>query len=542
MEIKEQVQMLRGFFGTLFQPEDKVFIYPSLSDGKLKYYKAHLDELPEILHQRHLSWERDGHRNLRKFLKPFMVEPASIDADTVSQLRDLNELGYDIYFVANPLLCSKRCQKTVRVARHLVIESDIASLDNQWAVLEKYKDFFSALIFTGNKSYHAYAAIDPPMRNPNCVGYGEIRKLGKDTSAKWKQYVDLAKCWIEEMRGNGIDVDPLVIKDYSRVSRVPGFKHAKTGKECEIKRLNPQALDFFPKNYANDDIALILGSDESGRPQIPSSPEKSCRVQLESPLVPYWYLGTAYRFSSYSGSWRVEGAWRNIVMTDLKPGSTYLDDLEIYWQLKRYGIPRRHERIRLHKALFTVARVFCWSKEKLGEEWLSIVKINPNHIGCSKEEAVEDICRHFNSAERLPIYLPNATTIPEPNVAHEIHLESSLEEMQCPDITNTKRLIVRVLLPLIKQFPVQCCRGMLGIKSKDMLLATIKGKYTPALTWMLQNRLISMTRKGYFVGIMTRTYAVNIPLILFLMGYGSKELDWSKAMAWDVAILGDIAA
>jgi hypothetical protein len=551
MEIDKHVSMLRGFLSTLFQPGDRVCIQPSLSEARIRYYRDHKEELPNILHKRLLFWGDGEHRKPRNFLKSFMVSPSGIRLSTVQKLRDFNALGYDIYFAINPLVSPRRCQKTVQVARHFILESDHDNLDDQMRVLEKYNGYFSALVYSGNKSIHAYAKISPAIPNPNCVSYGESKKLGSDTSAIWAEYIDLAKAWIDEMKLNGIKIDRQVIKDYSRVSRLPGFQHSKTGKESEIKWLNPKAQDFLrTQRWWNENMSLILGSPGSSCSLDELDSKKSCRVErrdkLDSHLLPY--LGINYRFYQISGSWPeclskgLGKGKESIGMTDVKPGNTFIDDLKVYWELKRTGIPRRHERIRLHGAMFTAAKIYGWTIEKLGEEWRTIVGINPSHIGCEIEEAVEDICRHSKSTERLPVYLPKTTTIPEPNFAHEVVLETMLEKMMCSDIANTKRLVFRVLLPLIRQFPAQCCRGTLGIKSKEMLLATIKGRYTPALGWMLQHRLISMTKKGYLAGKMTRTYAVNIPLILFLMGYSAGELDWNKAIRWDVAILGDIAA
>lgn len=551
---KEHAELLKRFFSSLFDPEGDVYIFPSLSDEKREYYQANLDELPSELHGKELRKLFDPF----KVLDPFKRKAASTDIRLIGKLNDFVSLGYDIFFAANPLTCSKRCQKTVFEARHIVLEADSGDIEEQKRILQQHQHYFSAMLFSGNRSIHAYAKIAPAIPNYSRVFRNEAFYLKKgNTSCSLPEYKELANLWIDELRQDGLQVDTNVALDFSRLSRVPGFKHSKSGKEAEVIFLNPAPLstqslhrdriwqtEIAPLVW-EDDVAIsidstdtasitqseiIMGSDifigisntvssSNNGPIDSNNPSPILDSSTDTPFIPKKYLGG-------------EKGRGGTAKTSVIHRDTFLTHLSQYATLKTEGIPSRGMRRKLHVSMFVTARILGWGKGRLEKEWLSITSMKPENIGMSPEDAVIDLIRHYEKGQTITdkITLPNTLSLPEDPFLKRDCLLAALKAWGCrkEDRPNdVASIILRVLWKAIRTLPVQCMQGKTGIRALEVQHVCARKVYRPAMNWLEEANILKVTDADYKIGRKTRRYFVNSPLILYLMGFKEAELDWS---------------
>lgn len=105
--------------------------------------------------------------------------------------------------------------------KYAVIEFDTISLDEQWSVLQAVDLPYETLVFTGNKSIHAWIRIDAPDRETYKKRTRLINKMFEDFGYSKK---------------NGKGIDTAVLYDSSSLVRCPGiirssFSSAKTAGE-----------------------------------------------------------------------------------------------------------------------------------------------------------------------------------------------------------------------------------------------------------------------------------------------------------------------
>lgn len=550
---KEHAALLKSFFTSLFDPESDVYIFPSLPDEKREYYQSNLDEFPMELHGKALRKLFDPF----KVLDPFKRKASSTDSRLIAKLNDFVALGYDIYFLSNPLTCAKRCQKTVFEARHIVLEADSGDIEEQKHILMKYQDYFSAMLFSGNRSIHAYAKISPAIPNYSCVGWKDSRYLKDNTSCPLPEYRELADFWINELHAQGLEADTSTARDFSRLSRVPGFKNSKSGKEAEVLFLNPKPFStqslYHERIWGNeiapmvweDDVSICMPStDTVPFPQSDSIMESDIIMGISN-SIPATRMSRISSLSSYSiqdnyinppsisnnaqGEKKEKGrtAKTNVIHRD-----TFLTHLSQYATLKIEGIPHRGVRSKLHVSMFVAARILGWDRTRLEQEWLSITSMNPDNIRMSPENAVIDLIRQYETGKNASdtISLPNTLSLPEHALLKREHLLAALNAWGCRkedrphDVAN---IILQVLWKAVRTLPVQCMRGKTGIRSLEVQRACSRKVYLPAMNWMKEANIVKVTDDHYEIGRKTRRYFVNIPLILFLLGFRTEELDWS---------------
>lgn len=109
------------------------------------------------------------------------------------------------YITVNPIE-NERKQKNVTDFRHAVLEFDTISLDDQFSIFSAVDLPYEALVFTGNKSIHAWVRIDAP---DNDVYKERTRLLNK-------MFEDFG---YSKKTGNGLDT--AVLYDSSSLVRTP---------------------------------------------------------------------------------------------------------------------------------------------------------------------------------------------------------------------------------------------------------------------------------------------------------------------------------
>lgn len=549
-DLPAHAQLLKEFFSTLFDPKDTVYIYPRLRpDSALTLRSGSFaEELPT-----------EGRVVSRK--------PSSMNTKTLKRLHELNANGYDIYFCVNPLIHPRRCQKAVMMARNILIEMDESEMDAQMEMLERFKSNIVSATYSGSRSLHMIVKLKPPLWNPYRVGRMMVPRLKKgETSAWWPRYVDLANRWIARFGMLGHAIDNRAAKDYARLSRVPGFRHAGTGvvstlehldrtmswdwknevdaeanQNCEISAedldLRCEMLEAGLSESDRDELCgrgvlfpeVVVSQSSNPKPKVGDNGKKEGVVHIS--LAEDRVLEPPPRLGGTEGliGLNINTSRTSVVRT--RPRKSFLDDIEDYEGLIRTGLPGRGTRMKYHKAMFTVARIFNWTEERMETDWRHIIEKNPEGTDKNPDEAVASLLGDWRANKGFSLFLPDVRKLPEFDPGKMGALETRLIGMGCNEPRKAARIIARVILPLIKSLPRQCRQGTVGIRSTELRNAAhIRGHsrgYKDLWDWMQKVGIVTCMNSDYVPGSRSRQYGVNIPLVLWVCGFRTDELVWS---------------
>lgn len=551
-DLPAHAEMLKEFFSALFDPRDTAYIYPRLRPHSPLTIRSGLnpDELPT-----------EGRVVSRR--------PSSMNTKTLARLHELNATGYDIYFCINPLIHPRRCQKGVVLARNILVEMDESDMDTQMEMLERFKSNIVSATYSGGRSLHMIVRLNPPLWNPNRVGRMMVPWLKEgETSARWPQYVDLANRWISRFGMLGQTIDTRAAKDYARLSRVPGFLHAGTGVVSTLEHLD-RNMSWDWKNEVdaeyNQDCEPTdeeleerhqmqeAGLSEYDRDRICGRdvlfPE-IVNAQSSNPRPMGGDNGKKEGVNGVSGAegkalkpsprlggtegligLNINTSGTSVVHTS--PQRSFLDDIDDYERLIKAGLPGRGTRMKMHKVMFSVARIFNWSEELMESEWREIIDANPKPKGTDKDvdEAVKSLLGDWRANKKYVLYLPDLRGLPDIDGERAKILEARLVGRGCKESRKAARIVAKVILPLIKSLPRQCRLGTVGIQSRALREAThIRGHsrgYKDLWDWMQKVGIVACKNDEYVPKIRTRQYRINIPLVLWLCGFRTEELVWS---------------
>ena len=193
-DLGAHAELLKEFFRVLFDPEDIVLLVAGLGDEKHEALCECLGDWPQKIGGRKTTYfsEKLGRIQPFHFLKPFIVSQAPIAAGDLAALHEINRQGYGVFFAVNPMSCGRRCQKTVTMAKHILIESDKNDIDAQLRFLEKYEANIVSAVHSGGKSLHCLVRISPHDRIRGLSGHGRPsvyprapRRLRGPNTGKW---------------------------------------------------------------------------------------------------------------------------------------------------------------------------------------------------------------------------------------------------------------------------------------------------------------------------------------------------------------------
>ena len=533
-DLDAYAQLLKEYFSILFSPDEKVLLVPGLNKDLFKALCADLADWPKEVGGRKTTYlsKKLGRIQPRRYLNPFSRSPASSSTRNLAALHEINRQGYDIYFAINPMTCRRRCQKTVTMAKHVLIESDTSDIDAQLRFLKKYEANIVTAVHSGGKSIHCLVRLAPPRLHPEAVGWREASRLGKgETKAPWAEYRRMGDYWIAEAHKHGLEIDTAAAHDHARVSRVPGFLHGKTGRRAEVVKMNPLASWDWRGSVKSSMLvrSSILSispnqDDDDSFSIFNPKPESFCEV---------W--GTMGDLKETREN--REPATTNVVRI-IGPysqcrhhGTSFLDVLDDFGRLRESGLPGRHTRRRMHRTLFEAARVYRWSILQMAREWRRIIKRNPKATVESVKSAGRDMLLAWKATDGVGIYLPDVTRLQDLDDAKREVLQTRLVGMGCNEPRKAARIIERVILPLIKSLPRQCRQGTVGIKSRALREAAhIRGHsrdYRHLWEWMQKVGIVTCMNSDYVPESRTRQYGVSIAMVLWMSGFRTEELDWS---------------
>lgn len=520
--------MLKEFFSILFSPDEKVLMVPGLNKDLFKALCADLAGWPKEIGGRKTTYDdkKLGRIQPRRYLNPFSRSPTSASTRNLAALHEINRQGYDIFFAINPMTCRRRCQKTVTMAKHVLVESDTNDIETQLRFLKEYEPYIVSAVNSGGKSIHCLVRVAPPRLHPGAVGWREASRLGKgETKAPWPEYRRMGDYWIAEAGKHGLKIDTAAAHDHARVSRVPGFLHSKTGRRAEVIRQNPMASWDWRGSVRSSILSISPNQDDDDSFSI-LNPKTESFFEL---------LGTLGDLKETREN--RDPATTNVVRIIgprsqcRHPETSFLDAIDDFEHLRQGGLPGRHTRRSMHRTLFEAARVYRWSILQMAREWRRIIKRNPKATAESVKSAVRDMLRAWKATDGVGSYLPDATRLPDLDDARRRTLHCRLVGMGCNEPRKAARIIERVILPLIKSLPRQCRLGTVGIRSTELRNAAhIRGQsrgYRGLWGWMQKVGIVTCKNDDYVPKIRTRQYGVNIPLVLWLNGFRTEELDWS---------------
>lgn len=530
-DLPAHAEMLKGFFSILFAPDEKLLMVPGLNEEQFNALGADLGDWPKEIGGRKTTYYDKELRCIqpRRYLNPFSRSPASSSTRNLAALHEINRQGYDIYFAINPMTCRRRCQKTVTMAKHVLIESDENDIDAQFRFLREHEANIVSAVHSGGKSLHCLVRISPPRPHPGVVGAWTAFHLPKGaTKATWAEYRQMGDYWIAEAQGHGMEIDTAAAHDHSRISRVPGFLHSKTGRRAEVVRMNPSASWDWKDSMRSSILSIYENQNDDDSFSILKPKTKSFNEH-----------GETYKDLEETRE-KIDPATKHVVRAPRKhgrsqsPKGSFLDLLDNFETLRQNGLPGRHIRRSMHRALFETARVFKWSETRMAEEWARVIQRNPAATVETVESAVEDMLRAFKSTDGIGIYLPNLTRLPEMNEDNMGTLRDRLDGLGCKETGKALRIIAKVIFPLLKASPGKCAMGAVRIKSVALRnAANSRERYRghkAVWQWMQSSNIVKCTKFKYAPGKASRLYLINIPIILWLLGFTTGDLDWNKAM------------
>lgn len=520
-------EMLKEFFSILFSPDEKVLMVPGLNKDLFKALCADLGDWPKEVGGRETTYYDKETRSIqpRRYLNPFSRSPASASTRNLTALHEINRQGYDIFFAINPMSCRRRCQKTVTMAKHVLIESDKNDINAQLRFLKEHDANIVSAVHSGGKSIHSLVRIAPPRWHMGRVCWREASRLGRgDTKATWPEYRLMGDHWIAEAHEHGVEIDTAAAHDHARVSRVPGFLHSKTGRGAEVVLLNPSASWDWKDSMRSSILSIYENQDNDDSFSL-----------LNPKTESFCELGETYKDLEETRENR-EPATKHVVRDPEKhgrskpPKDSFLDLLDNFETLRQNGLPGRHVRRSMHRALFETARVFKWTETRMAEEWARVIQRNPAATVETVEGAVEDMLRAFKATDEIGIYLPNLTRLPEINEDNIGTLRNRLDGLGCKETGKALRIIAKVIFPLLKTSTGKCAMRAVRIKSVALRnAANSRERYRghkEVWQWMQSSNIVKCTKFKYAPGKASRLYLINIPIILWLLGFTTEELVW----------------
>ncbi len=542
------------------------YVFPRLHEDLQGYYSEHPLLLPESLHKKALRYPFDADApvdpdeppwcEVFAVPSPFARKPSWGRLSSLAQLLDFNGLGYDIQVPVNPLTCKIVGQKTVSFCMNILAESDTGNVEDQLLALKPFRNEIVSILTSGRRSIHAIFRLERTIDNPHRLNWKlarmaqERHKLGKPI----REFVEATNLLKERLNKVGFWPDTLAMPNHCVFTRLPGFRHGKTGKISQLVYLNPNVSQWISssKVYVSKELKSLWGE---GRKASVSMADSSVSISKTDPTDDDSINDSEKRIGVGDGGGGIPQDAEAFPKADTKsvkecappvpvnvyknrskaspPSSSsseesrnFLVDWATYRILKEQGIPKRHKRRRLHMPMFTMATVFGWDEDKLADEWREIVEINPRCIGCGSDEAVRDILAAWASrSHHEAIRLPDLTELPDLDERKACALLEALKKAGCPKPRIATRIVSEMLIPMGRKLPAQSKDGSLGLKSEEMLVKFGSG-YRVAREGLVAAGLLEVTERSYRPGRQTMKYRVNWPRLLILCGYEAGELKW----------------
>ena len=167
----------------------------------------------------------------------------------------------------------------------------------------------------------------------------------------------------------------------------------------------------------------------------------------------------------------------------------------------------------------------------MAQQWMAVVSIRPENIGCTAAAAVEDLTRHWRCAQvqrQSPRFvLPRMQDLPKTVADHrQQELQDTLGRLGCPDPYSVRRIICEVLWPMAVVNPTVCQQGGAAIESARMEAVSRRHNPRIARRWLDEMGILRVVSQSYQVGRFFMRYRVSVHQLIWLLGYQVADLEW----------------
>lgn len=184
-------------------------------------------------------------------------------------------------------------------------------------------------------------------------------------------------------------------------------------------------------------------------------------------------------------------------------------------------------------------------RERLMSEFRRAVRATPSgNTDKSEEAAVEDFAAYLDRLDgqerrRQGQATPDCSRIPTPTPERlEDARRRVLGLIRDGDMPAARglaeevadgavRVMAEVVLPKLAAVPGQCKAGRAGILARDMQDRCVRRRWGPVRDWLLGNGVLKLTGRHSVRLGRTRTYRVNVPIVLWLLGCRREDLAWT---------------
>lgn len=521
------------------------------------------------------------------FPKSFSVTPGKDKAFKslplcMAKLRLLNSLGYDIYGYPNPMMYGRRTHLTVPCVHFLLAEGD-GDLEPQLRACQELKDDIGVAVFSGGRSVYMLFRLPSPVWNRSYLPSRELLDMARNPKRLEKKrsvqdtLTELLDKGFHKRDGEdgdfrraagrllahirdatGLCLDTPVTDNIASLTRIPGFEYGRTGRLSKIVHFNP-AAEWNPWAAGNDKGVEPKDGHGGGggRGAVIPDPSPTTAATAEAKKDP--------RESAQAGTTPLAGkdttrAYPSLILTiDVNEAPAgcgkYLDDLDEYEELVQFGVPCTGQRRALHRRLLNVARILGWGKveadgffavdeQRTALEWERILLVDGDNISVPVQQDIEEmrvLAREENGKRRPLLFaVPDCTRLPDLDDDRLRTLRRRLEWLVADDaggglvpaseastvVAGACNIVSAVLWDRIRRFPAQCRAGKVNIMAKEMQAECPYRRWRPVRDWMFARNIISRKDGEYVPRRKTYAYWVNIPLTLWLLGFGTKELVW----------------
>lgn len=524
--VKASAERLHSFLSMFYRKGERIVFFPMINNTEVQNNLQGDPRFPDEIHGIATKWWNGD--IITRFSEGLTASLGSKTfLNTYKKLQDWNNAGYDIYFTANPLFGRRSIKVGIREIRHIVLECDHNELSDQAAAACALMGSIAAVVYSGSRSLHLYVRMEKPIPNPFFEPSWKAQKDYDPNEARplaVDGYSDYVQEWFDLLKEKGLSPCD-VTRNFAHRIRLPGFRHHGSGKICCLLGINRSAYHSRGTGIPWDpSVPGVLTTASQGR-------EREGENTDEMPM--------ALVHSAEENRRLIEDQY--IAETPMIPRTTdhgknratFLDSLDIWLSLRKSGIPHRHVRRALHHHVLVAAAVMGWDDSDLYGEWDSIVSLHQGNIGCTPEEACDDLIRHRRRRfwARASLVLPILSSLPDADISREQPAVDRLDALNCPESCSVARLARRLFHGKIKEAPSACREGRLALRHRDMeyhCAPTPHGRrlLRPALQWMDEHNILRMTDHRYEPKARSRLYRLNIHLVLWLLDFRPAELQW----------------
>lgn len=505
IELKAQAKQIKEFCSIVLPLETQMAITPKMPDDIWQEHQECRTSLPPefmALKKSDKLFDNSKGRPIPLFqaLPTFLIStgPNGLGVVTMRRLWALTMAGYNIYYSINPLKCSIRNKATTKYMDNFLIESDETDLETQRRILQANRHMFVAYYYSGNKSIHAIAKLDTIIQNKFCYGYLGAKAAKENGTLIGHNSIEYSQAGLYIR--NILESQGLILcqsscsSNYAQISRLPTFPNVSTANLVNIEYTN--AANRIPLSEVKSSLvqsglnaSTSIEEQEQQEQTADESTHRAARTLLSETITKPFPMK------------------RKVANYDI------LKDFQAYDQAIDVGLPSVGTRLVYERIVARIGRAMKWNDNKTIEAWKTILGKSGGCFRGTEEDAVNSLTTSLKKYSKAKVWLPMETVV-LPDQSLET-LTSSLYVLPDGKLeANVHNILLEVVFPLVKQAPQAATDGRLNIKAVDMMKACADRRYKPAVQWMIDNGILSITNEKYCIGAKTKAYRVNIPLML----------------------------